>query len=139
MLIEGFNAVLRERGLAPLAEVPALDNWKAPLLDTIRRERLTALYCYDDEYAVQAIRVLNKAGISIPGEISVVGSDDTILATAVTPPLTSVVHPKGLLGQCVAEKLLSLIDGTDYEVPVSALMPSMHVRASSAPPRSEDL
>ncbi len=131
LLVEGFNAVLREKGLAPLTEVPALDDWKTPLLDAIRRERLTALYCFNDEYAVQAIRVLNGAGISIPDEISVVGSDDTILATAVTPSLTSVVHPKALLGQCVAEKLLSLIDGTDYSVPVSALVPSMHVRASS--------
>ena len=47
----------------------------------------------------------------MPEDISVVGYDDTALAAASLPQLTSVTHPKDLMGEDAANCLLQMIRG----------------------------
>lgn len=49
----------------------------------------TALLCFDDVVAQGAIGVARRAGLSIPGDLSIVGCDDT-LASAVYPPVATI-------------------------------------------------
>jgi DNA-binding LacI/PurR family transcriptional regulator len=51
---------------------------------------LTALYGYNDEYAALVLAAFQDAGIAVPAEAAVVGSDDTMLARVLRPRLTSV-------------------------------------------------
>ncbi|PWT86785.1 MAG: LacI family transcriptional regulator [Acidobacteria bacterium] len=54
------------------------------------RERPTALLCSNDMTAIGVMRQAFELGINVPGDLSVVGFDDTRLAEFMIPPLTTV-------------------------------------------------
>jgi LacI family transcriptional regulator len=60
---------------------------------TLFKARPTAIFASNDEMAVGVIEAANRAGIAVPGEISVVGFDDNAVAKTVRPRLTSVRQP----------------------------------------------
>lgn len=57
------------------------------------RQKFTALFCANDEMAVGAISRLHEEGVSVPGQVSVLGYDDTPAAEYSAPRLTSVHVP----------------------------------------------
>lgn len=69
-------------------------------------ERPTAVFAADDDMAVGAIWAAAEAGVSVPGEISVCGFDDTLIATQVWPPLTTIHQPVREMGRRATEELL---------------------------------
>ena len=71
---------------------------------------ITAIFCYNDLVAKQCIEFLNTVGVSVPDDISVISVDDTVIASAVSPPLTSIVHPKEKMGAAVAAAMLDIKD-----------------------------
>ena len=75
----------------------------------------TAVLCYNDQTAATVLRVLEKAGKNVPQDISVISIDDANQATACTPKLTTVAHPKKLMGSVLAENLFRLIDGEKFD------------------------
>jgi LacI family transcriptional regulator len=54
---------------------------------------LTALACANDDMAAGAMLALHRAGLQIPGDISVTGFDDTPMSEIVWPPLTTIRQP----------------------------------------------
>ncbi len=72
---------------------------------------ITGCFCYNDLVARNLYRVFKKTGINIPDRISVISVDDTIIASTVSPSLTSIAHPKDLLGKEAALSLLNIISG----------------------------
>ena len=75
----------------------------------------TAVVCYNDEVAMQLINILLRHGIRVPEDISVVGIDNSNLASICRVPFTSFPHPKEKLGAKVAENLLKMIDNPDFD------------------------
>lgn len=75
----------------------------------------TAVVCYNDEVAMSLIDILLSRGIRVPEDISVVGIDDSNLASVCRVPFTSFPHPKEELGKKVAENLLKMIDNPDFD------------------------
>ncbi|MEU6979361.1 MULTISPECIES: LacI family DNA-binding transcriptional regulator [unclassified Streptomyces] len=67
-----------------------------------RELRLDGVFAYNDEYAMLLMRALQDAGIAIPGETAVVGSDDLVLGRLLRPRL-STVHIDMVLGRELAE------------------------------------
>ncbi|KAF0093203.1 MAG: cytR [Puniceicoccaceae bacterium 5H] len=63
------------------------------------RERPTALCCASDEIAFGAITALQTAGLSCPGDISVVGFDDGPWATMARPALTTIRQPLAAMAE----------------------------------------
>ena len=104
-----------------------------------RNEEVTAIFNYSDAIALKTIRYLNEARIRIPEDVSIVGFDDTIFANATNPPLTSVIHPKELLGHIAAETLISIVEHYPYTIPENLLTPKMSIKGSCAalPQKSE--
>ncbi|MDQ7829202.1 MAG: LacI family DNA-binding transcriptional regulator [Armatimonadota bacterium] len=92
----------------------------------------TALVAPNDQAAVGAIRALYERGVGVPGDVSVVGFDDTPLAAVTVPALTSVHIPMDELGRRALELLLQLRDGGAGRGVV--LRPRLIVRESTAPP-----
>ncbi|MGN0240180.1 MAG: LacI family DNA-binding transcriptional regulator [Candidatus Weimeria sp.] len=74
--------------------------------------RYTAVFCCSDTSAVHLINALEKKGISVPGDVSVIGFDDNAAAALSRPALTTVRQDIGLKGKKAVESLLSMIDGT---------------------------
>lgn len=128
---DGFNEVLLQNNLAPLMEIGVDGELNEHLVDAVRTKGVTAVFCFNDEVAILCMRALYEAGLRIPEDVSVVGYDDTFIATATNPPLTSVIHPKDVLGRMAAEKLISLINGASYEPDPRLIEPRIHIRASS--------
>ena len=69
----------------------------------------TAVFCYNDQVALILIEQLRQSGKQVPKDVSIVGYDDSNLATVSVPALTSIVHPGQVLGELAAQQLLEMI------------------------------
>lgn len=69
----------------------------------------TAILCSNDLTAMGAMRALSKCGLSVPGEVSVIGADDIPFAALAHPPLTTVRMPRERLGSLALEILLKML------------------------------
>jgi GntR family transcriptional regulator, arabinose operon transcriptional repressor len=85
--------------------------FEAALAMLQRTDRPTAFVCYNDELAVRLLEAARRTGLSVPDDLSVIGFDDSPLATATEVKLTTVVHPKTAMGADAAEMLLNMIAG----------------------------
>ena len=90
-----------------------VENDTAKLLKRI--EGCTACVCYNDQVAVEIIRVFQKNGIKVPEDLSITSIDNSNLATLSEVPLTSVELPMKLLGKTLAENLIKLIHDETFE------------------------
>ena len=79
------------------------------------RPDLDAVFVANDLMARGALRVLGEAGRTVPDDVAVVGYDDSPVATALRPALTTIAQPSELMGRRMAELLLSLLTGQDPE------------------------
>ncbi|MFP5204844.1 MAG: LacI family DNA-binding transcriptional regulator, partial [Acidobacteriota bacterium] len=96
----------------------------------------TAVFCFNDIAAIGAIRALRDAGLSVPGDVSVVGFDDIQSAAYATPSLTTVRQPLAAMGKRGAQVLLQRIKDPKKEFPSEIVMePELVLRESTAPAR----
>jgi LacI family transcriptional regulator len=70
-------------------------------------KRPTAIFASNDDMAAGVLAIAHERGIDLPGELSVVGFDDTTLARTVWPPLTTVHQPVAELARTATSLLLS--------------------------------
>ncbi|MFI7637243.1 LacI family DNA-binding transcriptional regulator [Nonomuraea sp. NPDC049400] len=91
-----------------------------------------ALLCANDLIALGALDVLRAAGRRVPDDVAVVGMDDTDLAAASWPSLTSVSLGSAERGKAAAELLLERLQGGDREPRLVTVPPRLVVRASTA-------
>ena len=89
----------------------------------------TGVVCLSDEVAAGVLDAAADRGITVPGELSIVGFDDTVTATSATPPLTTVHQPMQGKGEAAARLLLGGASPTDLLLPTELV-----VRGSTAPP-----
>lgn len=90
----------------------------------------TAVFATNDMAAYGAMRAIEEAGFSIPGDISVVGFDDDFLSCYTNPPLTTMTLPAEGIGRKAAETLLRLVRGSDVSRGIQFLPTNLTVRLS---------
>jgi LacI family transcriptional regulator len=118
-------------GYHPMAPEIGFNPMQALLTKT---RDFTAVFCFNDIAAIGAIRALNDVGLSVPGDVSVVGFDDIQSAAYTTPSLTTVRQPLMEMGKRGAQVLLERIADRDKEVPAEIVMaPELVVRESTGP------
>lgn len=149
----------RRQGLAAAAgELPGLQTVElghfpsvfvggVAAADLVLGSGATAVIAHNDLIALGILDRLLARGTAVPEQVSVVGFDDVPAATHVSPALTTVAVPLGLLGRTAVDVLLggdlgpgghehaTLRDEeTDAERPWSRRLPvSLVVRASTGP------
>lgn len=96
------------------------------------RDRPTAVFCANDEMAIGAIRALSEAGLSVPGDCSIIGFDDIRFAEFATPPLTTISQPNIRIGETAMLMMLEALAG-NKNVRELVLPHRMTVRRSTAP------
>lgn len=77
--------------------------------------RPTAVIAGNDFMAARVMQSIKKLGLRIPEDVAVMGSDNTYLATMVSPMLTSVDFSKEEFAQKLTDTMLSLIRGESCE------------------------
>lgn len=109
-----------ESGVAAAEKLLALDP------------RPTAIFALNDEMAAGVYKAAHKLGIGLPEQLSIIGFDDSPLASRLWPSLTSVRLPIREMGLNAAALLLA-----SHEAPRSAALVTPHlvVRESCQPPR----
>lgn len=115
---EGFLRAMRERGVTSptgLLIPSSYDVAQAePIADRFFKQTKslpTAIICANDEVAAVAVRAARRAGLSIPGDLSMVGYSDMKSASLADPPLTTIRQPFEKMGSRGAAILLDLIRG----------------------------
>jgi LacI family transcriptional regulator, repressor for deo operon, udp, cdd, tsx, nupC, and nupG len=99
--------------------------------------RPTAIFCANDEMAIGCLHEIKAAGLSVPGDLSVVGFDDIRYAAVTDPPLTTISQPAEEIGERVMERLYRRIEGSDEARNGPEIVPhKLVIRASVAAPRS---
>lgn len=78
-----------------------------------RSERPTAVIASDDYSAIGAIKAVQEAGLSVPGDISLVGFDGIEITQLFTPQLTTIRQDTTGMGAKAAESLIKQILGLD--------------------------
>ena len=94
-----------------------------------RLKECTACVCYNDEIAYRLVGILQSAGIAVPGDISVVGIDNSSLAQFGPVPLTSIENPAEELGRTAAEMMVQKIRG-EGELATREFQPRLVMRNS---------
>jgi DNA-binding LacI/PurR family transcriptional regulator len=135
----GYRQILEERDIGFQPELVAHGDGR-PEGGMSAMERLlwlaeppTAVFCYNDMEAIGAMRAVRERGLTVPGDVSVVGLDDLFLASYTDPPLTTIQQPKHQMGRLAAEILLQLLSGEKPDSRVT-LTGKLIVRQSTAPP-----
>jgi DNA-binding LacI/PurR family transcriptional regulator len=95
---------------------------------------VTAVLCGNDDLALGVMRAIHAAGLSIPGDVSVAGFDDTPVAEFLTPPLTTVRLDFAELGRACFALLLSLTEPGEAQPRTRRPEPELIIRESAGPP-----
>ena len=98
-------------------------------------DRPTALFVTNNLMTLGALRAIAALGLSVPGDVSVVGFDDMDRYPLVDPPVTAVAQPAFEIGARAAERLLERVErGRELQPETIRLPTRLIVRASTAPP-----
>ncbi len=103
---------------------------QAAMQDLLRREPgLDAVFVASDLMARGALDTLERAGRSVPGDVAVVGFDDSVAASTGSPGLTTVRQPYKRVCEEMVRLLLALLDGQE---PAAVILPVELVRRDTA-------
>ncbi|MEV0595808.1 LacI family DNA-binding transcriptional regulator [Nonomuraea cavernae] len=98
-----------------------------PLLD----RGCTGVVCASDLMALGAIRACRERGLSVPGDVSVVGYDDSPLIAHTDPPLTTVRQPVQAMAAAAVDTLLEAVAGAPARHSELVFQPELIVRGST--------
>ncbi|SDF70726.1 LacI family DNA-binding transcriptional regulator [Klenkia brasiliensis] len=136
--IHGWRTALARAGAAP-GELWLGDWWPSSghavgteLARRIRAgEQVTAVFAGNDQMALGLMVALHEQGITVPGDVSVVGFDDVPEAPYFSPPLTTVRQDFAELGRRGVELVLARLAGEDGGS--DQVEPRLLVRGSTGP------
>ena len=138
--LEGYRRALAEVGLPELTAFQdyggdALEQ-AGRLLDAPARRRATAVVASCDEFACDVVRAAADLGVALgggPGQVAVVGCDDSPLAARMVPALSSLRQPIARLAERAVDLLAARMANPRFEAHLLE-RPELVVRYSSAPP-----
>jgi LacI family transcriptional regulator len=113
--LEGYRAALSEAGLAAGDHLVARGQftYKSGLAATEALlegdEPPTAIFASNDDMAAAAVSVAHRQALEVPADLTVCGFDDTSLATAIWPELTTIRQPVAAMAGAGIELLIDEI------------------------------
>ncbi len=95
--------------------------------------RPTAVFVANDLAAIGVLEVLDAEGLEVPGDLSIVGYDNSAIAASHRMALTTVDQPRHDMGRMAAELILTNIAGDRKKASHLVLSPKLVVRESTSP------
>ena len=137
---QGYLMALREAGIEPAPSWRYEGNYTLEAGETGTLQLLqaeppvTAIVCGNDRMAIGALHVLQKQGIRVPEDISVIGFDDEEAAAFTVPPLTTIRQPIFDIGLRAVELLQQQIEQGKLFHHTLLLPTELVMRETVAPP-----
>lgn len=135
--VDGWRGALADAGI----EAPAVvhGDWSPrsgyeAASELLRRGGVTAIFAANDHMAIGAIRAVEKAGLRVPQDVSVVGFDDAPEAEYLSTPLTTVRQDFAEVTRLAMHRLLRTIEGRPPAERHRLVPAQLVVRESAAPP-----
>jgi LacI family transcriptional regulator len=135
--IDGYRAALERAGVVSTQDLVRHGNFHhvggyEAALDLLQlADRPTAIFAGSDEQALGTIEAARQLGLSVPGDLSVVGFDDLPVARWSSPPLTTVHQPLAQMGLTAARMLHALVAGRPLDHHRVELATQLVIRAST--------
>jgi LacI family transcriptional regulator, galactose operon repressor len=113
----GYRRALDSMGIPLKPELTAIGEWTRPggfrAMHTLLAlpDPPTAVFSANDLMAIGAMDAAREVGLSIPGDLALVGYDDIEAAALVSPPLTTVVNPAYEVGRAAGRLLADRMTG----------------------------
>lgn len=132
-----LNAAREAAVPPPLVQMSALSEFEMgfALAHTLLAgpNRPTAIFALTDVVAIGILHAAAELGLSLPGQLSVIGFDDIPMAAYLIPPLTTIAQPIAAIGDTAVRLLLSRLgEGNHAPHHLVRLPMQLHVRASTA-------
>jgi LacI family transcriptional regulator len=131
--LRGYRQALAQHGIVvPLDYVVELkagdDRSEEHGLEATRsllrvKPRPEAVFCYNDEVAIGALRAIGEAGLDVPSDIAVIGVDNIRYADLLKVPLTSIDQKSYQIGERAADLALALISAKSPTEAKEILLP----------------
>jgi LacI family transcriptional regulator len=136
---EGWRTALREARVRPRADwyveadLTEQSGYKAMKALLGAKDRPTAVFAGNDVVAYGAMQAIKDAGLTIPGDLSIVGMDDDLLSRYMNPPLTTVSNPAAGVGAEAARLVIGKLRTRRGSCEHLVLPTALALRASAAP------
>ncbi|WP_100331169.1 LacI family DNA-binding transcriptional regulator [Bacillus xiapuensis] len=135
--IRGFKQAMEENGLKHrsdfefVQDIHHVDAAKRVTMKYLNSDdRPTAIFACNDLLAIGAIQAAKAWGLKVPDQLSIIGFDNTIIATVVEPPLTTIAQPIQNMGKEVMDLMVAMITGRQKEQKRVTLLPELVERQS---------
>ncbi len=138
----GYESAMRAAGLGHLIDIRPAGDGEADALAVIDGlladdDPPTAIFAFNDLLAAGALNRLADAGMAVPGDVSLVGFDNTFISALRHLSLTTVNQPKLAMGRLAVATLLQRLSDGSGEPVRHTLQPELVVRSTTGPPREE--
>jgi DNA-binding LacI/PurR family transcriptional regulator len=134
--LAAFTEHARQAGLsvAPVEHALfSLEGGQAATTRMLRQDNVTGVICGSDVLALGAIRAVRRAGLTVPGDVSVVGFDDSGWLNCTDPPLTTVRQPIESMGKAAVALLVNQMETMTAQPEELLFEPELVVRGSTGP------
>jgi DNA-binding LacI/PurR family transcriptional regulator len=130
--VEGFEAAAANDGLEPFVEhsLFTIEGGRAAALHLLRR-RVTAIVCASDLMALGAIQACRSRHLDVPGDVSVIGYDDSPMMGFTAPALTTIRQPVPAMCRAAVRALLDQLSGHTVPRHEYVFRPELVVRGST--------
>ncbi|MFC0673246.1 LacI family DNA-binding transcriptional regulator [Brachybacterium hainanense] len=133
----GWEAALEGKGLEPPETV--VGDWSPrsgfeSMRLLLEQAGPTAVFVANDQMAIGAIAAVQRAGLRVPGDVSIIGFDDLDLAEYLTTPLTTMRQEFDVFAHLGMARLLRAIDGRPPSQTRQLVPASLVTRATTGPP-----
>jgi DNA-binding LacI/PurR family transcriptional regulator len=119
-----------------VAHVPFSMEGGGAAMTRLLARGVTGVVCASDALALGAIRAARRRGLTVPGDLSVIGFDDSAYMSVVEAPLTTIRQPVRALGAAAVKLLAAQISGQSVLGEELLLEPELIVRGSTGPRRA---
>lgn len=140
---DGYRMAMSDNGIPCDPRYQAQGNYDlksgyAAMRKLLKTEpRPTAVFCQNDDMAVGAMKAIAEEKLSVPGDISVVGFDDSMFSAFLSPALTTVKRPIEEISRKGAAMLLDSIQNKQLAQATVHLHTELVVRESVCPPEGD--